>query len=532
MNVERSEHLNFSSAVSSPGETPRVASVFGELCVQPGVKKAIEKARAAYHAWRTRSVSERLKVIRAFRLEIGRNPRKLAETVKRPHLAETLAAEVLPLADACRFLELNASQILRDQVVGQRGRPMWLWGNQLRLLREPYGIVLIVAPANYPLMLAGIQAIQALVAGNAVLIKPGIGGTLPAMALTELLIQCGLPASTLQVLPESKEAVAIAMQQGVDKVVVTGSVDTGRSIARNAAEHAVPAIMELSGCDAMFVLEDADVDLVSDCLLFGLILNQSQTCIAPRRVFASPELTGIIIKRLLEKLGDRPSLAQAFTATSRLAESAQNRQHAAAMIEAAVSEGATLATEPFEKVDGRLVFKSIAVLDNVRPEMKIVRVDPSFPVVSFLRVSNEQEALDWSRQCGLALGATVFGSRARCENLARRIDAGVIVINDVITATADPRVPFGGRHQSGYGMTRGAAGLEEMTQLKSIVRPRNWFRPHLKPVTPVDADVLEQLIRIEHSENVFAKWKAIPGMIAASIAQFRFLQSKKRSSSE
>ena len=527
MSVQGSKQQNGSSATSSPVESARPASVFGELCVQPSVKKAVDKARAAQTVWRSRSVSERLKVVRMLRMEIGRNPRKLAESVMRDNVAETLAAEVLPLADACRYLELNASRILRDRLISKRGRPMWLWGNRLRILREPFGIVLIVAPANYPLMLAGIQAIQALVAGNSVLIKPGLGGTSPAMALTELLSQCGLPASTLQVLPESKEAVNIALQQSVNKVVVTGSVDAGRSIGGNAAEQSVPAIMELSGCDAMFVLEDANIDLVCECLLFGLTLNQSQTCIAPRRVFASQELAGAIIKRLLEMLADRPSLAQALTASSRLAATAENRQHAAAMIESAISEGATLVTEPFEEIDGRFVFRTIAVLDNVRPEMKIVRVDPSFPVVSILRVANEDEALDWSRKCGLALGATVFGDRARCENLARRIDAGVIVINDIITATADPRVPFGGRHLSGYGLTRGAAGLEEMTQLKSIVQPRNWFRPHLKPATPVDADVLEQLIRIEHSENVFAKLKAIPGMIAATIAQSKFHQTKR-----
>ena len=531
MSVESSNHVDHPDATWN--STPEVCrpSLFGELCLESIVKRAVEQARTAQKNWAAYSITQRLKVIRTLRTTIGCNPRALGQSVARENLAETLAAEVLPLADACRFLELNAAQILNERLIGQRGRPMWLWGNRLRLLREPFGIVLIVAPANYPLMLAGIQAIQALVAGNAVLIKPGMGGTLPATALTELLIRCGLPPSTLQVLPESKQAVNIALQQGVEKVVLTGSIETGRSVARDAAEHLTPAIMELSGCDAMFVLKDADIRLVCDCLLFGLTLNQNQTCIAPRRVFASHENANAIITRLLQQIATRPSLDRAFAVTNRLDATEQIRRKAIEMIQSAVAEGATLMTDPFEEIGGRLVFNRIAVLDHVRPEMKIVRVDPSVPVVSFLRVSDENEALEWSRQCGLALGASVFGSPAPCENLAKQIDAGTVVINDVITATADPRVPFGGRRLSGYGITRGTAGLEEMTQRKSIIQPRGWFRPHLKTATPVDADLMEQLIRMEHAESVFARMRAVPRMVAKTYAQWKFRHSQETRSS-
>ena len=96
-------------------------------------------------------------------------------------------------------------------------------------------------------------------------------------------------------------------------------------------------------------------------------------------------------------------------------------------------------------------------------------------MVSFLRVRDETQALAWYRKCPFSLGASVFGSRQKCQRFANQIDAGIVVINDLIAPTADPRVPFGGRHQSGFGVTRGVAGLEEMTQLKTVISSRNCF---------------------------------------------------------
>lgn len=494
------------------------ATYMNAVELQQTVLRAIEQARAAQAKWSLRTVESRLRIIRAIRLEIGRNPRTLAESVGRENLGETLAAEVLPLADACRFLESQASTVLRDRAIGRGGRPVWLWGTKLRLRREPFGIILIIGPSNYPLMIPGIQALQALAAGNVVLLKPGSGGTGAMRALVELAVRNGLPADAFQILPEAPQAASIAIHKGVDKVVLTGSEAAGRSVHRNASDRGIPTIMELSGCDAVFALDDADPELVSDCLMFGLTLNHSRTCIAPRRVFASDMMTSAILARLEKKISERSLLANPEDEPLDPPEMVESHSQISELIHSAISEGARLLTDAIEVVDGRRSLTRIAVLDHVRPEMEIVRVDPYGPVISFLRVSDESQAIAWYGKCPLALGASVFGSSKRCQTIADQIDAGIVVINDLIVATADPRVPFGGRHQSGFGVTRGAAGLEEMTQLKSIVTSRGWFRPHLKAPTPTDADVLEQLIRIEHAANSFAKLKVVPSLLASFLA--------------
>ena len=196
--------------------------------------------------------------------------------------AETLAGELIPLADACKFLENEAERILAPRRISNRRRPLWLGRVSVALQREPFGTVLIVGAANYPLFLPGVQALQALVAGNSVLIKPGRGASAAAQALVNTFCGAGLDPSLVQVLPEDVAWVASAVEAGVDKVVLTGSAETGCRVQSLLATSLTPATMELSGCDAVFVLESADLDRVARCLAFGLRFNGSATCIAPR----------------------------------------------------------------------------------------------------------------------------------------------------------------------------------------------------------------------------------------------------------
>ena len=188
---------------------------------------------------------------------------------------EGIAAEVLPLADACRFLERNAARLLAPQRLGRRGRPSWLFGLDAEVRREPLGVVLVIAPNNYPLLLPGVPALQALAAGNAVLVKPAPGCSRPVVALGEMLAEAGLPAALFQVLGEDVAEATAAIEGGVDHVVLTGSAATGRSVLAALAPRLTPATLELSGNDAVFVLPGADLDMVADALAFGLRFNAS-----------------------------------------------------------------------------------------------------------------------------------------------------------------------------------------------------------------------------------------------------------------
>lgn len=484
------------------------------------VRLQLQTARTSQAAWAAVPLPSRLKILKKLRLLIAANPRTLANTVGRDNLAETLAAEVLPLLDACRFLETEAARILKEKTVGPRGRPMWLWGNTIVLRPEPLGVVLIIGPSNYPLMLPGIQLLQAIAAGNAVLVKPAANGSRAIETLVSMAVSAGLPEGLMQVLPSCPEAATEAIRIGVEKVFLTGSAQTGRAVSRDLAESATPSVMELSGCDAVFVLEDADLNLVSECLLFGMTLNNSQTCMAPRRVFANDQQSDEILRLLKMKLATRTSGSDLRTASIHRASS-----FAATRIRDAVSSGAELVCGSLSSAEQ---FSGVAVLDHVTSDMSIAQADIFAPVLSFIRVESAEQALHENSKCPYALSATVFGSPARCQQFARLIPAGCVVINDMIVPTADPRVSFGGRGMSGHGMTRGEAGLLEMTQLKAIVATRRWFKPHLQSPTAADADVMEQLIRLEHAAHPLQSLMAVPKMIRATIEQWKIRRSQSR----
>jgi aldehyde dehydrogenase (NAD+) len=512
-----------------PAESPGYAATGEELTTL--VRSQLKNSRAAQAEWSERTMRDRAGILKKLRLNIAGDPVSLAKTVARENLSETLAAEVLPLMDACRFLETEAARILQEKNLGTRGRPMWLWGNSIALRPEPLGTVLIIAPSNYPLMLPGIQALQSIAAGNSVLIKPAANCSPAMLALATRLQAAGTPEGLIQILPESPEAASVAIQSGVDKVFLTGSATTGQAVSRELAGSTTPSVMELSGCDAVFVLDDADVNLVSDCLLFGLTLNNSQTCMAPRRVFASDEKTDAILQLLKSKLEARESRRlesqqQDAQATAVFSQS-RALKLAASAIREAIADGAELVYGSLQNGHSAEL-SGAAMLDHVSPEMAVAQMDLFAPVLSFIRTVCDTEALQQNAKCPYALSATVFGSTARCQQFARRIHAGCVVINDMIVPTADPRVPFGGRGMSGHGMTRGEAGLLEMTQTKAIVATRRWFKPHLHSPTAADADVMEQLIRLEHSASPLQSLMAVPRMIKATLEQMKIRRKLQR----
>lgn len=465
-------------------------------------------ARDAQQRWSGSPLTTRLRVIRAIRHQIAQRSDQLVSSVTSPHRngpAETLAAELLPLADACRFLEREAARILAPRRLSKRSRPFWFRGVGVELRREPYGVVLIVGASNYPLFLPGVQTLQALAAGNAVFIKPAVGSTAAAKALTDTFQIAGLDRALVQLLPEDPQSVELAVVAGIHKVVLTGSAETGRRVQRLLADSLTPSTMELSGCDAVVVLDSADCDRVVRCLAFGLRFNSSATCIAPRRVFVPRTLLPELENKLEHALS-----AEAGNDAIPLTDTALE------LVQDAVRGGARMITGRTMPQDGVPQFVAPAVLSDTRPGMQLLQADLMAPVLSLVPVGSADEALEANRACPYALGAAVFGTARQAVQVAQRVDAGCVVVNDIIAPTADPRVSFGGRRQSGFGVTRGAAGLEEMTQLKSIVHQRSNWLPHLDTPTPHDAQLLSGSLAMVHGGDWRSRLRGLRSVVRAA----------------
>jgi acyl-CoA reductase-like NAD-dependent aldehyde dehydrogenase len=468
------------------------------------VQGHVRRARLAQAAWRQQPVRARLRVVRQLRRLIAAQAEVLVVAVGDRHgrtPADTLATEVIPLADACRFLEREAAQLLAPRRLRRRGRPLWLTGVQAEIRREPLGVVLILAPGNYPLFLPGVQLLQALVAGNAVLLKPAPGSTAPLAVLCSLLDDTGLPAELVQLLDEDVADARAAITEGVERVVLTGSAHTGRAVLADLAPRLTPATLELSGNDAVFVLPGADLDLVADALAFGLRLNGGATCIAPRRVFVPQAHAAALERRIRAHISHMPPLPVAASAAARLNSLLDQARGAQCRIVGAAPAGVT-AISP-------------TLVADATPELDLLKTDIFAPVLALVPVSDSEDALRFDDMCPYALGASVFGPEEPARRLAARVRAGSVTINDLIVPTADPRLPFGGRAQSGYGVTRGAEGLLELTCLKTTSLRRGRLRPHYQPTTAADQAVFLQYLRAAHGRRWTDRMRACWSLLAA-----------------
>ncbi|MEM0897249.1 MAG: aldehyde dehydrogenase family protein [Verrucomicrobiota bacterium] len=459
----------------------------------PISSEVLARAREAQEEWRDAGLRHRLDCLRLARHRFADAARELAEACGRDNVAESLNAEVLTLVDSCKFLERRASEVLAPRTL-KKGRPLWMGKVESVVHREPRGVVLVVGPGNYPLTLPGVQALHALAAGNAVVIKPSPNGV---KAMQVFVRKLSMSDGLVQVLaPDPAEATA-AIRSGVDHVVLTGSAATGRAVLAETNARLTTSTMELSGCDAAFVLEGADVARAAKAVAFGLMLNGGCTCIAPRRVFVAQSLAGEFESALRVRL-------QSAAGSSGGRQCNEMSEAVVLKVRELLSgSGARVVCGGFESE--RLKPLVLGGMDAADPRAN----QDLFAPVSFLfEFEAMEEALEKAGHCPYRLGATVFGPEKAARQFAELVDAGTVVINDIIVPTADPRAPFGGRGESGFGVTRGDEGLLEMTVPKVVSVRKGNFLPHLDGSMPEDAEVFENYIAAVHGRGHGARIRA------------------------
>ncbi|GIL39361.1 aldehyde dehydrogenase family protein [Roseiterribacter gracilis] len=448
----------------------------------------LDAARSAQRDWATVPVTERLQFVRHARHALARAPVEFAGTVARAErsAADTLAMEVLPLLEAMRFLERRAARALRTRRADRSDRPLWLRGVTATIEPAPLGVVLVIAPGNYPLFIAGVQAVQALVAGNAVIVKPAPGERACLAALRGAFLLAGLPDALFQLTDDSVETASKLVAAGPDKILLTGSSATGRNVLRAAAETLTPTVMELSGNDVSIVLNGANPVRTAATISFAFALNASHTCIAPRRLFVERGVADAFIPALEERLAELAPMPV----------DARTRARLMPLLSAAASGGATWSVN----FDTRAETSPPLLIKNAPDDAALHATDLFAPVLSLRVVDAWPEATHLANLQPHALGASVFGPRGEAAKVAAALDVGVVTINDAVVATADPRVPFGGKRQSGFGVTRGIEGLLELTYPKVTLDNRASFRPQLKRNSKRDEEkILASLVRLLHA---------------------------------
>jgi acyl-CoA reductase-like NAD-dependent aldehyde dehydrogenase len=452
---------------------PASGAVLRELeCASDAeVQAAVVRARAAQPPWAEIGVRRRIAVLREFQHGLHEKKSEIAEAITREAgkpVAEALTTEVLVVLDAARFLIDNAYRLLRDEPVPHGNLATKLKSG--RLVREPHGVVGIISPWNYPFSIPATETLAALVAGNAVVLKPSELTSLVAQELGSLLYASGVSEDIFQVIVGDGATGAALIHSPIDKLVFTGSVATGKRIAAAAAERLLPVVLELGGKDPMLVLDDADVDVASSAAVWGAFVNAGQTCLSVERCYVHRSLYEPFLKACVEKTS-KLCVGHGLNSSTDVGPMIHERQLriVESHVEDAVGCGARVLAGGSRFSELGKNFYKPTVLADVTHEMRIMREETFGPVLPVMAFDRDEEAVRLANDSEFGLAASVFTrDAARGERLARQIQAGTVMVNDVISCFGISEAPHGGAKSSGVGRTHGRFGLEEMVRLKYV----------------------------------------------------------------
>ncbi len=402
--------------------------------------------------------------------------KSIAQENGKPYLEATLA-EVYPVIDDIKYFAKRASVLLSDRKI-----PIRLFkfiGKQSYLTYRPVGVVGIISPWNYPYLIPFSEVIMALVAGNAVILKPSELTPLTGGRIKEALDAAGFPEDVFSIIYGGGKTGAELVRAGLSKIIFTGSVATGKKIMATAAESLTPVVLELGGKDPMVVLKDADLDMAARGAVWAAFMNSGQTCASVERVYVDKSVkdrfTDLVVqytKRLRHggRLDDHSTDVGAMIDARQLA---IVEDHVAD----AVSRGARVLAGGKRPEGLKGYFFQPTVLDNVDHRMKIMTDETFGPCLPIMSFNSEEEAVQLANDSRYALTASVWSRDIRrAKSLARRMVAGTVAINEHAMTYGIPETPWGGSKESGFGRTHSTIGLMEMVEPVHIHVDRGWLR--------------------------------------------------------
>ena len=394
---------------------------------------------------------------------------------------EALATDVLPLVDSIRWHRRHAARVLAGGPVG--GRPWWMVGMSHRIERVPVGHVAIIATWNYPVQLLGIQLVQALVAGNRVTVKPSERSPRSQLALLELFAE-RLPPGTLDWTSSDRAAgEALLRDRRFDHVVFTGSTEVGRAVAETCARTLTPTTLELSGCDSALVLADADPELAARGIWDAVTMNAGQTCMAPRRAIVDARIWPRFLERLAPLVGASGPLQLV---------SADSAARVAQCVHDAVASGGRPLRGVVEAPSGSRWRPSAVVGGDLMSEL--ARGRHFGPALAVLAADGLESAMALHRRFDQHLAVSVWCSAQSARRMSRdrtllaALSAGVVTFNDAVRPTAHPASSIAGIGSSGWGATRGEAGLRALSREVAVSTTSARLRtPTGEPALPVQS---------------------------------------------
>lgn len=466
-----------SYAVTSPraervlSVTPMTGKPLAELPLSTteDVRIALAGARMAQRTWAQLPLESRTAILHRFHHLVLAHQAELLDLIQLESGKARLHAfeEVIDTCNVARHYAVRARSYLRPQ---RRTGAVPVLTRAVEH-RRPKGVVGIVSPWNYPLSMGITDAIPALVAGNAVVLRPDLQTSLTVLLCAELLQRAGLPQRVLQVVLGSGGTVGAAVLAGVDTICFTGSTPTGRVVGGAAGERLQSMSLELGGKNAMYVADDADLDRAVEGAVRACFNSAGQLCVAIERMILHRAIADEFLARFIPavralRIGPNLTFDADFGSLVSPAQLDVVTRH----VEDARAKGATVLTGGRHRPDIGPWFYEPTVLEGVTPDMEVCREETFGPVVSVYRVGGDAEAIRMANDSEYGLNASVWtGDRARGRRIAALIQAGTVNVNEGYAAAyGSSAAPMGGFKASGVGRRHGQEGILKYTQAQTV----------------------------------------------------------------
>jgi acyl-CoA reductase-like NAD-dependent aldehyde dehydrogenase len=435
------------------------------------VAAAVARARSTQPAWAKRSFDERAQVVLRAREIVLEDLEEIAKLISRETgkpTTEAISMEIVPTLDLMHYFANKTKQLLNRSRISL-GQYTYM-ARTSYIVYKPLGVVAIISPWNFPWATPLDEVVLALMAGNTVVLKPSELTPFTALKIGTIFKQAGLPDGVLEILTGDGSTGATLVDAGVDKIIFTGSVNTGKRVAEAAAKHLTPVVLELGGKDPMIVCEDANLANAARAAIWGAFCNSGQACASIERCYVHESVAGKFINLVVKETAQ---LKQDKALTESIDIGAMTNEAQLLVVEDHVSDavrhGAQIRAGGHRLNISHGWFHEPTVVTGVDHSMKVMREETFGPVLPIMTFKTDEEAVRLANDSIYGLTASVFtGNIGRGKRLAEQIDAGTVMVNEVVYTHALGQTPWGGVKQSGYGRTHGRLGLLEMVSAQHI----------------------------------------------------------------
>lgn len=442
--------------------------------------QAVARARAAQKRWARTSARERAAKLLRLHDVLWDNSEDLLNVVQWESGKTRFHAfdEIQDLALNCRYYARTLPGVLADE--RRRGAlPTLTW---TFVMYQPKGVVGVISPWNYPLSLALADALAALAAGNAVVLKPDSNTPLGAIAAKAMLVQAGFDPDLFVLVPGRGSELGTPLIAQVDYIMFTGSTATGRKIAAQAGENLIGMSMELGGKNPMIVLPDANVDAAVAGLLRGAFSSGGQLCVSIERLYVHDAIYDQFRTKVVAAVrAMRVEASLDWAADMGVMVSTSQLETIEAQVEDALSKGATALVGGKRLPEVGSTAFAPTILEGVREGMELFKHETFGPVVSLYRFHTDEQAIHLANDTDYGLNASVWGKPDHALRVARQIEAGTVNVNEGFTAAwGSTDAPMGGWKTSGIGRRHGIEGIRKYTEPKTIA-----VQSRLVPIAPM-----------------------------------------------